>query len=94
MRYLAFIIIWFFAVYAAITVFGIFLALEAKSPYGAVFGFCEYALAHILIGDVDAMGYEIVAQWIIYVVMFIKASIALTISSVITGVQYAQSKNE
>ena len=94
MNYVARFILWFFAVYVAITVFGVFLFFGGNSAVGAIIGLGEYALFHIIIGNSDLRQYEPVARMFIYVVVFMKASIALTISAAITVVQYAESKRE
>ena len=88
MNYLARFILWFFATYVAITLFGIF------SPDNGLglFGYVEYALFHILTGNADLKGYEPVARMFIFIIMFMKVFITLIISAAITGVQYAQSK--
>ncbi len=91
MSYVARFILWFFGVYIAITLFGCLLA-ASEQPVGAVIGWAEWALFHIIIGNADLRQYEPVARMFIYVVMFMKASISLTVSAAITGVQYAQSK--
>ncbi len=89
MSYVARFILWFFGAYLVITLFGMFL-LELNSPVGAVIGWAEWALFHVATADLRQ--YEPVARMFIYVVMFMKASISLTVSAAITGVQYAQSK--
>jgi len=91
MNFLARFILWFFATYLFLTAIGWALA-QGNAPVGAVLGWGEYALFHILTGNADLRQYEPVALMFIYIVIFIKASIALTISAAITGVQYAQSK--